>query len=71
MKYPTGTKHLALSEVRAYARARAAVSQGAAVLLGNTQGRAYARVRAVVTAGSSCGACGHIKDALTRVCARW
>ena len=24
MKYPTGTKHLALSEVRAYARARAA-----------------------------------------------
>ena len=23
MKYPTGTKHLALSEVRAYARARA------------------------------------------------
>ena len=29
MKYPTGTKHLALSEVRAYARARAAVKPAA------------------------------------------
>ena len=29
MKYPTGTKHLALSEVRAYARARAVVKPAA------------------------------------------
>ena len=29
MKYPIGTKHLALSEVRAYARARAAVKPAA------------------------------------------
>ena len=38
MKYPTGTKHLALSEVRAYARARAVEKPAAFKLLPRARG---------------------------------